>query len=317
MKMYDATDKTLAKTGLTLTVTASKAGAAFASISPTVTEISSGWYKVALTSSHTDTLGELIIRATASGADDGEKPCQVVPERATAAALNVVDDFIDTEVAAIKAKTDNLPSDPADASDIAASFSTVNSTLTTIAGYIDTEVGAIKAKTDNLPSDPADASDIASSFSTVNSTLATIAGYLDTEVAAIKAKTDNLPTDPADASDIAAAFASLDTKVDTIDSNVDSILADTGTDGVVVNAASLATDAVTEIVTAVWAKVLESEGSITAGEAVQALVAEAFGITEEVSPGVWQFKTPNGNAVRIEVTLAGSPTERQSVTLTP
>jgi hypothetical protein len=69
--------------------------------------------------------------------------------------LGAIDDYIDTEVAAIKAKTDNLPTDPADASDIAASFATVNSTLATIAGYIDTEVAAIKAKTDNLPASPA------------------------------------------------------------------------------------------------------------------------------------------------------------------
>jgi len=34
--------------------------------------------------------------------------------------LTAIDDFLDTEVAAIKAKTDNLPADPADASDIAA-----------------------------------------------------------------------------------------------------------------------------------------------------------------------------------------------------
>ncbi len=65
--------------------------------------------------------------------------------------LTAIDDFLDTEIAAIKAKTDNLPSDPADASDIAASFSTVNGTLATLAGYVDTEVAAIKAKTDNLP----------------------------------------------------------------------------------------------------------------------------------------------------------------------
>ncbi len=77
---------------------------------------------------------------------------------ATASALSTVAGYVDTEVAAIKAKTDNLPSDPADASDVAAAFSTVNSTLSTIAGYIDTEVAAIKAKTDNLPSDPADQS---------------------------------------------------------------------------------------------------------------------------------------------------------------
>lgn len=38
------------------------------------------------------------------------------------ALINTLDDFVDTEVAAIKAKTDNLPSDPADASDVAAAF---------------------------------------------------------------------------------------------------------------------------------------------------------------------------------------------------
>lgn len=64
--------------------------------------------------------------------------------------IDAIDDFVDTEVAAIKAKTDNLPSDPADASDIAASFATVNTKLDTIDDFIDTEVAAIKAKTDSL-----------------------------------------------------------------------------------------------------------------------------------------------------------------------
>lgn len=142
-----------------------------------------------------------------------------------AAMVTAVDDYVDTEVAAIKAKTDNLPTDPADASDIAASFSTVNGTLATIAAYIDTEVAAIKAKTDNLPSDPADASDIAAAFSTVSTTLSTIAGYIDTEVAAIKAKTDNLPADPADASDIAASFASIASTLSTLAGYVDTEVA--------------------------------------------------------------------------------------------
>lgn len=74
---------------------------------------------------------------------------------ATATALATVATYIDTEVAAIKAKTDNLPSDPADASDIAA-------LLSTITGYIDTEVAAIKAKTDLIPASPAATGDIPS-----------------------------------------------------------------------------------------------------------------------------------------------------------
>lgn len=59
--------------------------------------------------------------------------------------LEYIQSLIDAEIAAIKAKTDNLPADTA-------------TQLNTIAGYIDTEVASIKAKTDNLPSDPADQS---------------------------------------------------------------------------------------------------------------------------------------------------------------
>jgi uncharacterized protein YunC (DUF1805 family) len=109
--------------------------------------------------------------------------------------INTLDDYVDTEIAAIKAKTDNLPSDPADASDIATSFATVNTKLDTIDDFLDTEIAAIKAKTDNLPADPADASDIAASFVTVNSKLDAIDDYVDTEVAAIKVKTDLNPAD--------------------------------------------------------------------------------------------------------------------------
>ncbi len=64
--------------------------------------------------------------------------------------VDTLDDYVDTEVAAIKAKTDNLPSDPADASDIAASFVAVNSKLDAIDDYVDSEVAAIKVVTDRL-----------------------------------------------------------------------------------------------------------------------------------------------------------------------
>lgn len=83
-----------------------------------------------------------------------------VSSRASQTSLDTLDDYVDTEVAAIKAKTDNLPADPADASDIAASFTTVNTKLDTIDDFLDTEVAAIKAKTDNLPTAPAAVSDI-------------------------------------------------------------------------------------------------------------------------------------------------------------
>lgn len=57
---------------------------------------------------------------------------------------------VDTVVDAIKAKTDNLPSDPADQSAVEAAITAATSPLAT-----STTAAAIKAKTDNLPASPA------------------------------------------------------------------------------------------------------------------------------------------------------------------
>ena len=76
--MADSTDHITGKTGLTLTVTLSKDGGAFAAITPTVTERTSGWYNIALTTAHTDTVGDLVVRATGTGADASERALNVV-----------------------------------------------------------------------------------------------------------------------------------------------------------------------------------------------------------------------------------------------
>lgn len=78
--MVNDTDHVTGETGLTLTITASKNGAAFASISPTVTERGDGWYSLALTTSHTDTLGDLALHITSSGADPTDVVWQVVAD---------------------------------------------------------------------------------------------------------------------------------------------------------------------------------------------------------------------------------------------
>ena len=64
-----SSDHVTGLTGATLTITASKNGAAFASITPTVTERGDGWYNLALTTAHTDTLGDLVLHITAASAD--------------------------------------------------------------------------------------------------------------------------------------------------------------------------------------------------------------------------------------------------------
>lgn len=67
--MVQASDHLTGLASLTLTITASKDGAAFASISPTVTDRGNGWYNLALTSSHTDTAGDLALHITGTSAD--------------------------------------------------------------------------------------------------------------------------------------------------------------------------------------------------------------------------------------------------------
>lgn len=69
-KMIDSADHFSKKTGLTCTVNISKAGAAFGAAGGTVTEVANGWYKVALTTTDTNTVGDLAFYITATGADD-------------------------------------------------------------------------------------------------------------------------------------------------------------------------------------------------------------------------------------------------------
>jgi hypothetical protein len=146
-----------------------------------------------------------------------------------------------TGIAAIKAKTDNLPSDPADesliiaattalANSIAALAATLGAPVTTIAG----DIGAVKTVSDTLST----------------RLTPTRAGYLDnlsagavalaTTAAAIKAKTDNLPAAPADETLIIAATngivalinaltATLGAPVTTIAGDIGAAKADTGT----------------------------------------------------------------------------------------
>lgn len=70
-------------------------------------------------------------------------------------------DAVQSDVTAVKNKTDNLPSDPADESLLEAAITSAHSTTDGLVTTVDGVVDAIKSKTDNLPSDPADASDIA------------------------------------------------------------------------------------------------------------------------------------------------------------
>jgi hypothetical protein len=81
--LTEASDHITGMTGLTLTVTESKNGGVFADASPSVTEQGYGWYNLALTSTATNTVGDLVIHISASGADPGDLKIDVVTATST------------------------------------------------------------------------------------------------------------------------------------------------------------------------------------------------------------------------------------------
>lgn len=76
--LVSSTDDKTAITGASPAVTVSKAGGAFASATNAAAEIGSGFYKVALTATETNTVGALALTATATGCDVWRDIHQVV-----------------------------------------------------------------------------------------------------------------------------------------------------------------------------------------------------------------------------------------------
>jgi hypothetical protein len=76
--MVASTDHVAGATGKTVTVNLSKAGGSFSAAGGTITEIANGWYKIALTTTDTGTLGDLAFNCTATGCDNTDFADQVV-----------------------------------------------------------------------------------------------------------------------------------------------------------------------------------------------------------------------------------------------
>jgi hypothetical protein len=180
--MADSADHLTGKTGLTLTVTASKAGAAFASISPTVTERGSGWYGLALTSSHTDTLGDFAYHITGTGADPADGLCQVVAnlEADSLAAIEALNDFSVTDLYDF-----NLAAHVGDINSAATYFQRLNATVSSRMATYTQPAGFLAA---TFPTDPADQSLVIAATDALAAALTSAAS----DVTAVKAKTDQM-----------------------------------------------------------------------------------------------------------------------------
>ncbi len=103
--MTDSSDHVSGKTGLSagLTIVASKNGGNFATITPTVTEptTANGWYNLALDTTMTNTLGDLVLHITGAAADATDLKLQVVVDlpgtSAGASASDVATEVLDTQ----------------------------------------------------------------------------------------------------------------------------------------------------------------------------------------------------------------------------
>ncbi len=92
--MVDATDDETAETGLSPAVEISKNGGSFATTTNSAVEIGNGWYYVDLTATETDTDGALIVRATATGADEWRDYHQVYSSLSTTSERTSIADAV-------------------------------------------------------------------------------------------------------------------------------------------------------------------------------------------------------------------------------
>jgi hypothetical protein len=224
--LVDSTTHINGFAGATLVIAASKDGGAFASISPTVTDRGDGWYNVALTTSHTDTLGDLILHITAVGAD----PTDVVT--AIVAASYTVQDIasaVRTELTTELARIDEATSTRlASASYIAPDNSTITSIDTKVDVAVSTRLSAAGYTVPPTAVDNATAvrTELAVELARVDTDVSTrlsSAGYISPDnvsISAIKVKTDLLPGNPAASGEYTAAIASVQADTDALQAAV-------------------------------------------------------------------------------------------------
>ena len=145
--------------------------------------------------------------------------------------LDTIDNFLDTEIAAILEDT----------------ATTLPATLATIEGKVDTAdavVDAIKLKTDNLPASPAAtgaAMTLTAAYDKAKDDVLTPLGVVDGIVDSIKLKTDLIPASPAPANEYDARMTAIQADLDNpnqykadvsglaLEATSQSILEDTGT----------------------------------------------------------------------------------------
>lgn len=221
----------------------SQDGGAFANLAtlPVVEPAGGRNVKVALSASEMTADRVVVQFVDAAGAEWDEllvtilPTVQTVDDVASQASVNTVDDFLDTEVAAIKAKTDQLTftnANKVDAAILAAGdfaqaaadkvWSAATRTLSAFSFAVDLSAAAVTAIWDKATSALTTVGSIGKLLvDNVNATISSRASQATAD--AIQAKTDALPTDPADQSLIIAATDQIRTDIAGVQADTDNI----------------------------------------------------------------------------------------------
>lgn len=140
---------------------------------------------------------------------------------------------IRSNLAGVKAKTDNLPSDPTSEANATNNkneiITEINNNETKIDSVL-SDTTAIKAKTDNLPVDPTSETNATSNKNSIISEIDDNEVKIDAlqgDVTAIKNKTDNLPADPASEANATANKNAVVAEVNINEGKIDSVQGDT------------------------------------------------------------------------------------------
>lgn len=153
LKLFLSSDHVSPATGKTVAIVISKAGGAFGNPNAgasNATEVSNGWYKFALDTTDTGTLGDLVVRGTSASCDDAEQVCQVVS--ATTGGATNLDAAISTRAtptnitAGTITTVTNLTNAPT-AGDLTA---TMKASVTTAATAATPTIGAVASVTGNV-----------------------------------------------------------------------------------------------------------------------------------------------------------------------
>ena len=160
-----------------ITVTLSKNGGSFATITPTITGLGSGWYNLALTTAHTDTIGDLAIHASVLGSDPADRLCVVESRDISGLSTDVLTNGTNILTRATQASVTAIPTNPILSSDARINNldATISSRLATSAYTAPPATVTLAASQPNYA--PAKASDV---IVTVNPTAVTINPTLTT-----------------------------------------------------------------------------------------------------------------------------------------